>query len=215
VLLLALGSANRAGEPARDRDHDYDPPAPGSYRLPVIKPAADGDVLDTQGRPLRLRDLTLGRVTVMSFIYTRCTDAKACPYATSVLRQLHELSAEDRALTAGLRLISISFDPEADTPGQMAAFSHLARTDKPAAQWRFLTTASQKQLQPLLDAYGQAVNRKQDPKDPAGPLNHNLRVILIDRDGAVRNIYSSGTLDVRLVLADVKTLLLEASRESR
>ena len=30
-----------------------------------------------------------------------------------------------------------------------------------------------------------------------------------DRAGNIRNIYSSGTLDVRLVLADVKTLLLE------
>ena len=33
--------------------------------------------------------------------------------------------------------------------------------------------------------------------------------ILIDRDGNIRNIYSSGTLDVRLVLADVRTLLAE------
>jgi protein SCO1/2 len=36
-----------------------------------------------------------------------------------------------------------------------------------------------------------------------------LRVFLIDRDGNIRNIYSSGTLDVRLVLADIKTLLAE------
>jgi protein SCO1 len=41
------------------------------------------------------------------------------------------------------------------------------------------------------------------------PLNHTLRVYLIDQDGRIRNIYSSGTLDLRLVLADVKTLLLE------
>jgi len=40
-------------------------------------------------------------------------------------------------------------------------------------------------------------------------LNHSLRVYLMDRHGNIRNIYSSGTLDVRLVLADVKTLLME------
>ena len=36
-----------------------------------------------------------------------------------------------------------------------------------------------------------------------------MRVYLIDREGRIRNIYSSGTLDLRLVLADVKTLMLE------
>ena len=36
-----------------------------------------------------------------------------------------------------------------------------------------------------------------------------MRVLLIDRTGNIRNIHSSDTLDVRLVLADVKTLLLE------
>jgi hypothetical protein len=40
-------------------------------------------------------------------------------------------------------------------------------------------------------------------------LYHILRVFLIDRDGRIRNIYSSATLDPRLDLADVKTLLLE------
>jgi len=45
-------------------------------------------------------------------------------------------------------------------------------------------------------------------------LNHTLRVFLIDREGQIRNIYSSGTLDVRLVLADVKTLMLEEPRRS-
>ena len=39
------------------------------------------------------------------------------------------------------------------------------------------------ELQPILDAYGQAVDKKKNPLDPTGPLNHTLRVFLIDRDG--------------------------------
>jgi protein SCO1 len=46
-------------------------------------------------------------------------------------------------------------------------------------------------------------------------LYHILRVFLIDREGRIRNIYSSATLDPRLVLADVKTLLLEESKLSK
>ena len=199
----------------RTADHDYDAPAPGSYKLPIVKRAADGEVLDSDGRPLRLSELTHGRVTVMSFIYTRCAAAKACPMATGVLMQLHRLSAEDEALAKHLRLVSISFDPSADTPSRMAAYSALADSSKSAAEWRFITTASQAKLKPILDAYGQAVDRKKNPNDPTGPLNHTLRVFLIDRDGNIRNIYSSGTLDVRLVLADVKTLLAEQPRQGK
>ena len=213
LIALLLGGAAHTTEPSRDAAYDYDPPAPGSYTLPVIKPAADGKVLDAQSRALRLRDLTRGRATVLSFIYSRCADARACPYATGVLSQLHQLSAADPALTAGLRLISMSFDPANDTPAQMAAYAQVAGKDRPAAEWRFLTTASQEQLTPILEAYGQAVQRKENPSDPTGPLNHTMRVFLIDRESRIRNIYSSGTLDVRLILADVRTLLLESNIE--
>src|SRR5262249_38690810 len=161
---------------------------------------------------LRLRELTHGRVTVMSFIYTRCAAARACPYATGVLKQLYQLSSRDAALAGGMRLISISFDPAVDTPERMAIWAGLADRGASAAPWRFLTTRSQAELQPLLDGYGQAVDPKRNPLDPTGPLNHTLRVFLIDRDGNIRNIYSSDTLDPRLVLADVRTLMMEAAQ---
>src|SRR2546422_11498075 len=104
--------------------------------------------MDSRRRPLRLRDLTRGRVTVMSFIYTRCAAAKACPYATGVLRELHELSADDPQFAAGMRLISMSFDSAGDTPERMAAYAGQASGHKSAAEWRFLTTASQAKLKP-------------------------------------------------------------------
>jgi len=190
---------------------DFESPEPGSYALPVIKSAADGEVLNSKAEALRLNQFTRGRVTVMSFIYTRCAAPRACPMATGVLRQLRQASAEDPALAKGLRLVSLSFDPGADTPHRMADYADLMRGSKPGAEWHFLTTRSQAQLQPILTAYGQAVDRKPNPADPTGPFNHILRVFLIDRAGNIRNIYGSGTLDVRLVLADIRTLLLESS----
>src|SRR6185503_9453796 len=163
----------------------------------------------------RLAELTRGRITVMSFIYTRCAAAKACPYATGVLRQLHRESAENAALAKALRLVSMSFDPANDTPERMAAYSTLAAGRTNAAQWHFVTTRSQVELQPILAAYGQAVDKKDNPLDPTGPLNHNLRVFLIDLTGNIRNIYSAGTLDPRLVLADVRTLMMESAQASK
>src|SRR5436190_17437130 len=172
--IVTFSRTTLAADLARTTDHDYEAPTPGSYTLPVVKPAADGEVLDSQGRPMRLRELTRGRVTVMSFIYTRCAAAKACPYATGVLRQLHQETAGDAALASGLRLISLSFDPLNDTPSRMAAYSAMASARTNAAPWHFLTTRSQSQLQPILDGYGQAVDKKLNPYDPTGPLNHTL-----------------------------------------
>lgn len=216
IVLLGAHAAlagNTANAP-RSEDYDYDAPEPGSYTLPVIKPAADGALLGTNGQPVQLRALTHERVTVMSFVYTRCAAAKACPYATGVLLQLHRASAEDPALAKELRLVSMSFDPANDTPERMAAYSALASQRPTVAPWHFVTTRSQSELQPILAAYGQAVDKKKDPRDPTGPLNHMLRVFLIDRAGNIRNIYSSDTLDLRLVLADVRTLMLESPQSA-
>ena len=210
-IMLTLAENNSS----RDGDYDYDPPAAGSYSLPVIKPAVDGALLDSNNKSVQLRDLTRGRITVLSFIYTRCAAPKACPYATGVLTQIHDLSVDDKALTKSMRLVSLSFDPEYDTPQRLAAYSDNVRDQKSGCEWSFAAAKSRAELETILAAYDQAVDKRQNPADPQGPLYHTLRVFLIDREGRIRNIYSSGTLDPRLVVADVKTLLLENARVSK
>src|SRR4029078_10517143 len=91
TLAVAIGSSIAlATELSRTADYDYDPPKPGTYQLPVIKTAADGSLVDSNGKLTMLKEITIVRITVLSFIYTRCTDAGACPYAASVLDQLHQ-----------------------------------------------------------------------------------------------------------------------------
>ncbi len=211
----ALATAVAGDQLPRDSDYDYEAPVPGSYTLPAIKTAADGALLDSSGKAINLRELTHGRITVLGFIYTRCAAPKGCPYATNVFDQLHSVSAKDKALTQNMRLVSVSFDPEHDTPHHLAEYLELVRETKSGCEWRFVTAKSRAELEPILTAYDQAVDKRPNPADPQGPLYHILRVFLIDRAGRIRNIYSSGTLDPRLVLADVKTLLLEESKISK
>jgi protein SCO1 len=198
-----------------DSDYDYDPPLLGSYALPIIKVAPDGAIIDSAGKASNLRELTRGRITVLSFIYTRCAAPKACPYATGVLYDLHALSAGDNGLAKNMRLVSLSFDPDYDTPERLATYSEGMREQKSGCEWRFATAKSRGELDSILNGYGQAVDKRSDPNDPQGPLYHILRVFLIDREGRIRNIYSSATLDPRLVLADVRTLLLEEKKLSK
>jgi protein SCO1 len=217
TLYLAARIVSVAADSAlpHDSDYDYDPPVPGSYALPVIKLAPDGAIIDSAGQASNLRELTHGRITVLSFIYTRCAAPKACPYATGVLYHLHALSAGDSGLAKNMRLVSLSFDPDYDTPQRLAIYSEAMREQKSGCEWRFATAKSRTELDSILNGYGQAVDKRSNPNDPQGPLYHILRVFLIDRQGRIRNIYSSATLDPRLVLADVKSLLLEEKRLSK
>ena len=51
LMALVFGAGASAADLTRTADHDYDPPAPGSYTLPVIKQATDGEVLDARVEP--------------------------------------------------------------------------------------------------------------------------------------------------------------------
>ncbi len=210
ILYCALGTAHEPLPPGYG-ELGYAPPAPGSYRLPPLGRAADGEVLDTRGETRSLGALLDGRVTVLSFVYQSCHDTSGCPLATTVLHRIRQDTAREPALAERLRLISLSFDPERDTPEHMAHLAHNFRFVTGGADWLFLTTASQEKLQPILDAYGQAVIRERGPDgEETRDLAHVLRVFLIDSERRIRNIYSPSFLHPDLVLNDVRTLLAEA-----
>jgi cytochrome oxidase Cu insertion factor (SCO1/SenC/PrrC family) len=190
----------------RTAEYDYDVPQPGTYSLPVIQPASDGVVLGTNGQPVSLHQLMNGRIVILSFIYTRCTDPRACMRATGVLSELQRLTHQDPALAEKLLLVTLSFDPANDTPGVMARYGRVSLAPGSGGEWLFLTTRNQAALQPLLDAYGQRVDKRRKPS-ASGPYQHPLRVYLIDEHQQIRNIYSYGLLDPRLVITDVRTLM--------
>lgn len=189
---------------------EFAPPEPGTYALPPIKPAADGDILDSAGRHRRLSELMDGRIVVLSFIYTRCAVVGGCPLATATLFDILDETAGDAAMAGGVRLISLSFDPAHDVPEVMAQYGAAAalRPD-PKPPWDFVTSESEAALAPILEAYGQWVGRPADPSDPDAAMPHVLRVYLIDRGKMIRNIYGVGFLDPRLLMTDIRTLLLE------
>ncbi|OEJ67372.1 hypothetical protein BEN30_09580 [Magnetovibrio blakemorei] len=76
--------------------------------------------------------------------------------------------------------------------------------------WTFLTTASEADLNPILDGYGQYIVKDIDEEGhQIGSFSHVLKVYLVDRNHKVRNIYSTSFLYPELVVNDLKTLLLE------
>ncbi|MDD5033602.1 MAG: cytochrome c peroxidase [Methylococcaceae bacterium] len=183
-------------------------PKPGSYQLPKMGEAADGKVLDSDGKAMNLHDFYGDKLVLLGFIYATCDDVNGCPLATSVYQKIKAKVNPKPALADKLRLITMSFNPEHDTPQAMAHYGQAFRDA--GVEWRFLTTASESEIQPILKAYGQSVEKEYDEKgQPTGKFSHLLRVFLIDRNKQIRNIYTVSVLHPDTVLADIETLLKE------
>jgi cytochrome oxidase Cu insertion factor (SCO1/SenC/PrrC family) len=181
-------------------------PDAGSYELPPIARVPDFTLLDEQGRPAPLPGLAPGQVAIVAFTYTHCPDG--CPLALAALQRIDRALAADSALAARVRLATVSFDPARDTPPRMADLRGRLR---PAADWRFLTAPDPARIAPVLAAYGQdALPLVDAGGDALGLFRHVLKVFLVDAQGRVRNVYSSGFLSPELLLVDARTVLLES-----
>jgi len=209
VAWAAAAFAARETPPAAPR-MDYTPPAPGTYRLERIQRAPAGIVLDSDGRPRPFAQFTTGRVTLLGFMYTYCTDRYGCPLAYETFVEVRRRLLARPALAGRVRLVSLSFDPTHDTPEAMRAYGGAFLRRERGFEWKFLTTRSVAELLPLLDGLGQdAVVEVDDSGRPTRTIHHNLKVFLIDPQGYVREIYSPAFLFPDVVLNDIETLLLE------
>ena len=186
----------------------YTVPKPGSYTLPKINTAAGGTVLDVNGKELDLNSLIGDKIVLLTFIYSSCTDLNGCPLATAVFYKIKERFKDDPKLADKIRLISISFDPEHDTPEVMKLYGAGFKGGNP--EWLFLTTASEEALLPISSQYGQMVIKEYDESgEYTGSMAHVLRAFLIDRSKSIRQEYSVSFLHDELVSTDIKTLLIE------
>jgi protein SCO1/2 len=215
ALALFAGAAFALGAAGADLPRqDYVADAPGTYALQRIQPAGNGWVLAGNYVPRRLSTYTHGAITLLSFVYTYCTDPAGCPLAYNTFVQVKERVSEDPALRGKVRLVSLSFDPTNDTPEAMKLYGGQHATDK-TVPWHFLTTYSLRFLLPILEDYGQEVELDRDADGKAmRTITHMLKVFLIDPDGNVREIYSAAFLNPEVIYNDIKTLTLEASPAS-
>lgn len=220
LLAMAAGDAAAAQvEPGkalvtRPRQDFVAPPA-GSYKLPPIQNAVDGWVLDGDWVPRRLSNYTRGRLTLLSFVYTYCTDPIGCPLAYQTFVELRERVRAEPLLAGRVRFVSLSFDPTNDTPAQMRAYGGDFARDR-ELPWAFLTTYSVRFLKPILDGFGQDVEVEVGADGrPTRTLTHLLKVFLIDERGRVREIYSAAFLQPEVMLNDLRTLALEGGAARR
>ena len=211
--LLSVALTHGASSPElapRAPVQDFVAPAPGSYALPPIQRVPQGWVLDIDGRRQPFSRYTTGRVTLLSFMYTYCTDLIGCPLAYETMMTIRARLVARPELARRVQLVSLSFDPVHDVPAEMKRYAGRLADPASPLRWHFLTTRSVAELKPLLDDLGQDVSVEVDAKGQATRvLNHMLKLFLIDARGRVREIYSTAFLLPEVMLNDIETLLLE------
>ncbi|RRJ95717.1 electron transporter SenC [Opitutaceae bacterium TAV4] len=116
-----------------------------------------------------------GRFVVINFIYTRCPVATMCPASTRLMQ-----SVQTKARAAGvdnLSLVSISLDPEYDTPGVLRdyAASHAIDTSNFS-----LLTGPGRAIKDLLNQFGVLADGRDGPL-----IKHTLSTLLIDPQGKI------------------------------
>ena len=106
----------------------------GSARLAVIQKAGNFNLLDQNGATVQLGDLQ-GRVLLVGFIFTTCNGS--CPATTHRMAQVQE-ELRQRGLLKDqkVRLLSISLDPERDSPDAVRRYIQLYDLDM--STWSFL-----------------------------------------------------------------------------
>jgi len=208
LALLAAPGSNAQAQVTKEADaHErYAAPDAGSYELPAIDHVGQHQLLGTSGKPEPLLMLKHGELAVISFVYLNC--GEACPLATALLHLLDGELAKYPELSRKVELVTVSFDPARDTP---AAMRELRERLAPQGRWRFLTGANQATLRPVLTDFGQDAVWARGEANATNSLRHVLKIFVVDANGDVRQIYSTGFLDMRLVLADLRTLLAAKS----
>jgi len=129
---------------------------------------------DQAGRLVMKKDL-LGHAVALNFIFTSCRVARMCPASTACMKSLGDQLAKDPA-AAWVRLVTITFDPETDTPGQLRAYADGYGIDH--ARHRFLT-GDAGQIKDLMRHYGIQTLRDD------GTIVHNAALIVITPEGRI------------------------------
>ena len=218
ALAFVAGLVGTSAWPAADPVPDGAPkmefvPTPaGTYELQRIQRSPDALLLNSSAATRRLSTYTRGKVTLLTFFYTYCTDKWGCPFAYETMRGLRDRIVRDADMRSRVRFVSISFDPAHDTPSALRLYAQ--GLDVAAGfEWQFMTARSMKTLVPLLDDFGQDVRIETDAAGhPTRAINHMLKFFLIDKTGTVREIYSLAYIHPEVMFNDIQTLLLEERR---
>ena len=145
-------------------------------------PVPEVAFLDENNVPRKLSDF-LGSPLALTFIYTRCPIPNFCPLMDRNFAEVQAAIKEGMRLDRDTRLLSITFDPEYDTPEVLRR--HAVKLGADARIWRFLT-GEKEAIVHFGEQFGITIVRD---VEGMSEITHSLRTVVVDRKGKVaRNL---------------------------
>ncbi len=185
------------------RDEDEAPKA--SFRLPQPGDAVpDFTLVNQDGNPIHLHQYR-GHPLLLTFVYTRCPLPDYCPLMNDHLSTIRSAIQNDPSIIANTHLLTISFDPEFDTPEVLRRYGVLwTQSSGPTAfdDWEFATGTSE-EVKAITAFFGLGYWQEKEE------IIHTLRTALIAPDGKLFKLYKGNDWTPQDVLRDLKSLKLE------
>lgn len=178
---------------------------PSSENLHMPQPGdkvPDFALVNQDGKQVDM-DSFRGKVTLVTFIYTRCPFPDYCPLVSNNFAQIYAQARSNPALFSKLRLLSISFDPTHDTPKVLRAYGKTfekTTAGEPFDHWQF-ATAQPKELQKITNFFGVLYDPSQ--KD----IVHSLSTSVIGPQGTIYKWYDDNSWKPADLLGDATQAL--------
>jgi protein SCO1/2 len=153
-------------------------------------------LINERGEPLDAQTLR-GQPFIMTFIFTRCPIPNFCPLMNRNFGELQNAIKSGTGSPAKTRLLSISFDPEFDTPAVLKQTAESERADP--AIWSF-ATGEPEQIKQLTSGFSVRV----EPE--GGSIAHGLATALVDGEGRIVEIWRGNGWTPQEVLAKLADL---------
>jgi protein SCO1/2 len=148
--------------------------------LPILGHIPDFHLSDERAAPFT-SDSMRGHVSVVDFIFTRCHSS--CPRLTARMGELQTRLATDRS---GAHLVSISVDPDNDTPPVLADYAAKSHAD--SSRWTFVTGPYNDVAMAVVQGF-KISTAKVATGAGDSDVTHGDWFVLVDGVGAIRGYY--------------------------
>ena len=181
---------------------DTNAPGPGG-----VVEAKDGAEVPDYGltnqsdQPIHLAQYR-GKTLLLTFIYTRCPIPDYCTLMSQNFAQIESELAKDPELFQRTHLLSISIDPEYDTPAVLRSYgaAHTGNyTEEKFTHWEF-ATGTKDQVKGIAQFFGLRYYADQDQ------IVHGLRTVIINPEGKVAKVYRDNSWKPDEVVAELRKM---------
>jgi protein SCO1 len=185
--------------PLEEAASDAPAAASGFELIKTGAPVPDQTFVNQDGAAMTLHQLR-GDAVVVTFMYTSCPMPTFCPLMDQNFAKIQAKLKEQNNMLK-VHLLSVSFDPQVDTPAVLK--KHADKLGADPRLWSFVT-GDRDEIDKWASGFGVSISRAMnDPRD----ITHNLRTVILDRQGNLVQTYTGNEWTPEQVLADVRVMV--------